>query len=90
VELDSINFCAAKILRRECRFRVKSRHSGRGTDVRYYPESDRLLRRSEMTLCANSDQSAPQQKSLFQAKSLRVATRHCRARMVGIMTVFIE
>ena len=30
------------------------------TDVRYAPESDHLLRSSEMTLCANTDQSAVQ------------------------------
>jgi hypothetical protein len=32
-------------------------------DVRYYPKSDRLLRCSEVSLCANSDQSAAQQTS---------------------------
>jgi hypothetical protein len=31
-------------------------------DVRFTPESDRLLRSSEVSLCAKSDQSAPQQK----------------------------
>ena len=30
-------------------------------DVRFTPNNDRSLRRREMTLCANSDQSAPQQ-----------------------------
>jgi hypothetical protein len=55
VELDSINFCAAKILRRECRFRVISVISSRGTDVRFTPNSDRLLRGSEVTLCAISE-----------------------------------
>jgi len=39
VELDSINFCAAKILRGECRFRVKSVASGALADVRFTPES---------------------------------------------------
>src|SRR6516165_6181328 len=35
------SFCAAAIRDYECPLWVKSRHSGRGTDVRYYPESDR-------------------------------------------------
>jgi hypothetical protein len=34
-------------------------------DVRFTPESDRLLRCRELTLCAISDQSALQQKTLF-------------------------
>jgi hypothetical protein len=34
-----------------------------GTDVRFTPNSDRLLRRREMTLCAISDQSAVQQNA---------------------------
>ena len=38
----------------------------RSRDVRFTPKSDRLLRGSEMTLCAISDQSAAQQTaSLF-------------------------
>jgi hypothetical protein len=41
---------------------VKSVISGALADVRFTPESDRLLRRREMTLCAISDQSAVQQK----------------------------
>jgi hypothetical protein len=32
-------------------------------DVRYYPKSDRLLRRRKVTLCAISDQSAAQQNA---------------------------
>ena len=31
-------------------------------DVRFTPERDQMLRGSKMTLCAISDQSAPQQK----------------------------
>jgi len=34
-------------------------------DVRFTPESDRLLRRREVTLCAISDQSAAQQKEVL-------------------------
>jgi hypothetical protein len=44
-----------------CLIWVKSVVSSALTDVRFYPESDRLLRRREMTLCAISDQSAVQQ-----------------------------
>jgi hypothetical protein len=41
---------------------VKSVVSGAQTDVRYYPQSDRLLPRRETALYAISDQSAVQQK----------------------------
>jgi hypothetical protein len=36
---------------------------GAPADVRFTPESDHLLRRREMTLCANTDQSAAQQNA---------------------------
>jgi len=38
-------------------------------DVRFTPESDRLLRSGEMTLCAISDQSALQQKESYSITS---------------------
>jgi hypothetical protein len=41
---------------------VKSVILGAPADVRFTPDSDRLLRCREMTLCAISDQSAVQQK----------------------------
>jgi hypothetical protein len=47
--------------------RAKYRNGSKATlstppgDVRFTPESDRLVRSSEVTLCAISDQSAPQQ-----------------------------
>jgi hypothetical protein len=37
-------------------------------DVRFAPESDHLLRSSEMTLCAISDRSAVQQYSAIQLR----------------------
>jgi hypothetical protein len=40
---------------------ICARHYQAGSDVRFTPNSDRLLRCREMTLCANTDQSAPQQ-----------------------------
>jgi hypothetical protein len=43
--------------------RVISVVLGVRADVRYYPKSDRLLRRRELTLCANTDQSAVQQNN---------------------------
>jgi len=43
--------------------RGQERRFGRPwADVRFAPQSDRLLRRREMTLCAINDQSAVQQK----------------------------
>jgi hypothetical protein len=36
-----------------------------GRDVRFYPNSDRLLRSSEVTLCAKSAHSALRQRLLF-------------------------
>ena len=36
-----------------------------GTHVRYYPQSGRLLRCHEMTLCAITDQSAVQQNTVL-------------------------
>jgi hypothetical protein len=57
--------CGAKILSRRCRLWVISVVLGAPADVRFYPNSDRLLRRREMTLCANSDQSAAQQKGAY-------------------------
>jgi len=38
-------------------------------DVRFTPESDRSLRSSEMTLCANNDQSATQQIRAYSITS---------------------
>jgi hypothetical protein len=50
----------------ECPLWVISGVLGALADVRFTPESDRLLQRREMTLCAISDQSAPQQnRTLF-------------------------
>jgi hypothetical protein len=47
----------------KCRNGSKTSFPTRSRDVRFTPESDRLLRRKEMTLCAISDQSAVQQNS---------------------------
>jgi hypothetical protein len=54
--------CTTANAHREMSKWVKSDVSGALADVGFYPESDRLLRRRKMTLCAISDQSAPQQK----------------------------
>ena len=56
------SFCAAAILRRACPLWVISVISSRGTDVRFTPESDRLLRCREYPLGANTDQSAALQR----------------------------
>jgi hypothetical protein len=48
------------MLNRGCPLWVKSDVFGALADVRFTPESDRLLQRREMTLCAISDQSALQ------------------------------
>jgi hypothetical protein len=50
-------------------------------DVRFTPESDRLLRCREMTLCAISDQSAPHKMGLYSITSSAVASN--RAGTVG-------
>jgi hypothetical protein len=44
-------------------------------DVCFAPESDRLLRSSEMTRWANRDQSAPQQKRHSSITSSAMARR---------------
>ena len=45
--------------------------------IRFYPQSDRLLRRREMTLSAISDQSATQQKGAYSITSFAVASSGC-------------
>ena len=50
---------------------LMSQSTFRDSDVRFTPESDRLLRCREMTLCAISDQSALQQDASIQAASAR-------------------
>ena len=48
---------------------------GTRTDVRFAPQSDRLLRCREMTLCAISDQSALQQKYDYSITSSAPASK---------------
>jgi len=60
------------------RFGSKASFLAPSGDVRFYPQSDRLLQRREVTLCAISDHSAVQTKALFSgAKCHRpVGRRH--------------
>jgi hypothetical protein len=44
---------------------IKSDHFGVLVDVRFHPESDHLLQRREMTLCAISDQKRNNNGPLF-------------------------
>jgi hypothetical protein len=46
--------------------------------VRYYPNSDRLVQRREMTLCAISDQSAAQQNRTYSITSFALTAARRR------------
>jgi hypothetical protein len=67
--------CGAANLTARCPLWVISVFSKRGTDVGFTPNSDRSLRRREMTLCAISDQSAPQQICRVSAQTEKAASR---------------
>ena len=53
-------------------------------DVRFAPESDRLLRCHEMTLCANTNQSAAQQLSRHICDLARVRYARCRGSILTL------
>jgi hypothetical protein len=59
------SFCATAIQRAEVSLWSMASRWAPSFEVRFNLQSDRLLRRREMTLCAITDQSASQQKGML-------------------------